>query len=380
MLAGERQMPARPLSGLTIVEANDPSAPYAVALATLFAGRIAADLGARVIHIANGSEDICRHAPPDVGGMGALYAFLFAGKLLVQDRGAQDRLSALADGVILDNAADPDGHAWPETAAKVIVTMNNSNPHDGRSATPESEFTATASGGLLDIVGDPDRAPLRLPGNQLAFATGLSAYTSLVALLCLEPAHRRPARVSLLDTSIWLNWKTMVRYYATGSLPRRQGRMAEWQVLRCADGWVALVYRDSDWPKLQALVEDPRLFEEQFRTREDRLANGAELAAIIEEKFVRLTRQELQAIASEEGLPLGPVWDAAEVLADRQNVERGFFTTVKRTDGTSLSMPRLPMLWNGVGFCPGEVPEGVRAGIRTRRLRQMYSAGRLPGP
>ncbi|MBI3197597.1 MAG: CoA transferase, partial [Rhodospirillales bacterium] len=50
-------------------------------------------------------------------------------------------------------------------------------------ARPVSEFAILALGGLLHMVGEPERKPLRLGGHQASYAAGLTAFTGLAAAL-----------------------------------------------------------------------------------------------------------------------------------------------------------------------------------------------------
>ena len=349
-----------PLAGITIVEAQSPECPLALRLASALAGRLAADLGATVVKVEPPGGDPVRHLPPLVGDESALFAFLNAGKrsvALSEDeagRTALDHLTRRADAMIVDGGLQ---RARAEAAVCTpTVVLSLFGPH-AADADRGSEFTVLARSGLLDIVGDPAREPLRLGGHQVAYAAGLAAYTGLVAAL---PGAAGPAadivQVSLLDTAIWLNWKSAATAAAFGTVTTRAGRRANWPVVRCADGWIALVYQDADWPALCDLVGDPRLRDARFATQPGRVANALDFVAIVEQGFAGLTRRQIKQVALERRLPLGPVWELGDVLVDPQLLARNFFATVQRADGASMTMPRAPVIWNGRVFAPGAVP------------------------
>jgi crotonobetainyl-CoA:carnitine CoA-transferase CaiB-like acyl-CoA transferase len=152
-------------------------------------------------------------------------------------------------------------------------------------------------------------------------------------------------QVSMLDTVIWLNWKS-VRPRAGEPRLTRAGSTAEWQVVRCADGFVALVYQEPDWTALCDIVGDARLSGPDFAQRTDRIRRSREIAEIVEQRFSALTRREIHALALARRIPLGPVWSPHELAADPQTTSRGFLETTT-IDGQIVSMPRLPVLWNG---------------------------------
>lgn len=331
-----------PLAGLTVVEAMSSDADLALRLSAAMAGRIAADLGARVVILErNGGNPLRRLAPFTAAGESAVFAFLGAGKHSVLD---QPRIAARilrdADAVIADAARTDLPDAVP---ARVLLSML---AQEG--APPMSEFTVMALGGLLDIVGDAAGPPMRLGGHQLAYAGGLAAYAGLAAALLQRPGPET-ARICLLDVAVWINWKSVASAACLDTIMTRTGRGAEWPILRCADGYVALVYQTKDWPALRRLCADPRLDGDRFATTEARHQNRLELADIVEAALTHLTRQQLQERAMEMRLPLGPVWEIGELRCDAQMLARAFLSE-------PLGIPRLPVLWNGVAFPVGHAP------------------------
>jgi crotonobetainyl-CoA:carnitine CoA-transferase CaiB-like acyl-CoA transferase len=345
-------MEDRPLSGVTILEVNSTTATDALLRATCLAGRIAADMGARVVRIKVEAEAKLLAARPRIGPVSAEYAFLYAGKHVVEaDAAALGQMLAAADGVFMDRGVMERCDAT-ELKAAAVLSMRAGGNGQARG----SEFATFAACGILDLVGDAERAPLRIGGHQLGYAGGLAAYTALVAAMAsdADPQYRI-AHINLLDVGIWLNWKSVVMAGAMDRKQTRAGRGAEWQVLSCADGWVAVVYRESDWPKVKGMIGDPRLEEQCFSTRILRRENGARLADILAQGLAGWTRDEIRAYSTSVGLPFGPVWSPSELLSDEQNVARGFFMDAA-LGSSKLTMPRLPLLWNGRPFAPGEIP------------------------
>lgn len=354
-----------PLSGLTLVELNSPGCPLALRLSAALAARIAADLGAEVIKLEPADGDPTRALAPLIGDTGAAFAFLNAGKKSLRlprdDDGARDvarRLIARAELAVIDDAVPAwlgDGAQSRRAMSVLSMTAPGLAP-----ARAQSEFTVMALGGLLDIVGDPAREPLRLGGYQLAYSAGLAAYAGLVAALCQAKGSGacEIARANLLDVAVWLNWKTLVAADAQQTPPRRAGKDAEWRALRCADGWVALVHRDADWPALRELGGDPRLDDEKFQTGSGRRRNARALSAILEPAFLRLTRREIRDLALKKRIPLGAVWSPSELERDPQMLAREFFRRVPVQGGAAL-IARLPVLWNGQAFAPGAIPSPV---------------------
>ncbi len=119
---------------------------------------------------------------------------------------------------------------------------------------------------------------------------------------------------------------------------------------------MALVYQDADFPALRRLAGgDPRLSELALATGAGRQGRTAEIASVVEEHLIHLTRAEIHERATAERLPLGPVLSIDDLVGNPHVIARDFLRMVS-VDGMRLPMPRLPVLWNGEGFAPGPVP------------------------
>jgi crotonobetainyl-CoA:carnitine CoA-transferase CaiB-like acyl-CoA transferase len=331
-------MAASPYNGLVVVEAISDEAADALVLAAGMAGRILADLGASVIRL--GGRD--RSFDP------ALDIFLGAGK---ENRTGTDLRSAFlpehANVMIADVAmVEQIGRANCPPLCAALSMFGGAQFGAGPKA---SAFTVSALGGFLAMVGEPDREPLKLGGQQEAFSLGLSVYSGLAAALAAKDQSQRTIHASLLETIIWLNWKALPLDAHTDALPSRAGREGEWQILRCRDGYAALVYQEPEWPRLKQALSDPRLEADKFATRPSRLLHAMELAEIIESRFQDMSRAQIQALAKHHRLPLGPVWSLEEALKDPHNLARDLFAPLKNA-APGARAPKLPIGWTGGGM------------------------------
>jgi crotonobetainyl-CoA:carnitine CoA-transferase CaiB-like acyl-CoA transferase len=355
-----------PLARFTIVEVNDRDVPLCLRLAVSLAGKIAADLGATVIKIEPLGGDPVRHAPPLLPhGESALFQFLNTSKQsltidLAGDAGCAELAALLdtADAVLFEEpssiaAMARAGRATPIEIAAFPLEMD-------AASRPVSELTLLATGGLLHMVGEPERKPLRLGGHQASYPAGLTAFTGLSAALAARDAGRKPSavRVSLAEVLQWVNWKAASGADAspTGAPPGREGKRSEFQILPCRDGHVAVVYTATQWPATRALIGDARLHDPKFNVRAGRRTHIAELYAIITPWFADKTRAEIQKTAQAKGVPFGPIFSPAELLETEQYVARGFLADVEHDRLGKLRMPQLPVQWNGKSFAPRPAP------------------------
>jgi crotonobetainyl-CoA:carnitine CoA-transferase CaiB-like acyl-CoA transferase len=358
-----------PLARFTIVEVNDEKVPLCLRLATSLAAKIAADLGADVLKIEPPDGDPVRRAPPLLPqGGSALFQFLNTSKRslvldLESDTGRSSLLRLLdkADICLFEEPASVapllrKSRATPVEIAAFPLEMDAARR-------PVSGLVLQALGGLMHMVGEPERKPLKLGGHQASYAAGLTAFTGLTAALAARDAGQRApqVRVSLAEVMQWVNWKAASGAAASGTSPGREGKASEFQIVPCRDGHVAVVYTVTQWPAARALIGDKRLEDAKFATRAGRRKHTAELYDIVRPWFAAKTRAEIQTAAQSKGVPFGPIFMPAELLETEQYVTRSFLAEMRHPTLGRLLMPQLPVQWNGRSFAPRPAPEIARS-------------------
>ena len=227
------------------------------------------------------------------------------------------------DAVISDHTA---------TGAPVLLRFSVFGPGDDP---PMSELGLLALSGLLGIVGEAGRPPARLAGHQPAYAAGLAGCTALLA--ALHAGDAETIDISLFDVTCWLNWKVAAAMLVMGEVPTRGGGRSDWFTLPAADGHIALVYMEKDFPGLRDMLglTDPR-----FATRAGRMMHRADFEASIRPWFAARSRADITREAQARRIPIGPVRTPAELLTDPQHLARGFI-------GPG-GMPAMPLRADGV--------------------------------
>jgi formyl-CoA transferase len=100
----------------------------------------------------------------------------------------------------------------------------------------------------------------------------------------------------------------------------------------CADGSVLFaIQTQREWQRFCAQVmESPSLeTDARFATNGDRLANRAELEAIIEQRFRVMARADVIALLERGDIPTGVVNDVPDVVAHPQLASRGRWRAVE---------------------------------------------------
>ena len=205
-----------------------------------------------------------------------------------------------------------------------------------------SEATLFAESGIADLLGDPKRPPI-IPRGR--FGAGVAAYGILAALAALVAKVKRFGRkevavCELAGICAWVNWKAAFAGEA-GEDIRREGRQADWSVLPCLDGYVALIHADSDWPALVEMVGDKRLRDEHFSSYRSRSGHRDAYMPLIREWAARHTRAELKALFLLHELPSDAVMDERDLLTDELLLHRSTLVEVRSPEGLVCLSPRL---------------------------------------
>jgi crotonobetainyl-CoA:carnitine CoA-transferase CaiB-like acyl-CoA transferase len=356
-----RATPAAPYDDITVVELGESIAPA-------YVGKMLAELGARVTRVDDPSGQGLYAFPPIVGSdadgrdVGAAYLHLCRNKHSValdlesaSGKAALQRLVARADVVIdglgVDRLAEL-GFAHDKLLARdgVIVTsitpFGLSGPYRDLKG---SDLVVMALGGLLNLVGAPEREPLSLGGYQAQYATGICAFTGTAAALLYrdDSGHGQLVDVSAFQSIAFMEWKSGNNYQSTGSVRRRVGDHSQNLVLRTSDGWFGLLYTDPNWPALRNLTGIEALDDERFKTRAGRAAHAGELRELLEAWFAQRTNLEVYHAAQALKIPAGMVASIGDLFASPQYAARDFWQIIDHPATGPLTYPGTGYLMSG---------------------------------
>ncbi len=362
------------LRDVLLTEEITETTPFWAVLAMGLTGRLAADFGARVVRVCQGADPLAEAQIEDGASlrhahMHSLRDFLSRGKEEASDARRIAIGVSSAPRIHMRLTCDDDTGAFESisdrASTKTVVFTEDATESRGHRH-PATEFTIAGRSGLLDIVGRSDARPLMLGGHQISYSTGLSGFLAVAALLHGEDLDR--AEVSALGTALWINWKSLAAAAQGRPIPRRSAESGKWRTAPCADGHVALVYFDRDWPVLAKMTGDPAM---QALAAERAWTDRTKLAELEHhlEAWVRTqTRQQLSEASKALGLALGAVWTPAELLADPQYRARQFFRASNEGNGAAIH-PGLP----AIAAAHGE------PGASSRRHRVTSTGGPLAG-
>jgi crotonobetainyl-CoA:carnitine CoA-transferase CaiB-like acyl-CoA transferase len=320
----------KPLDHLTILDLSR-------VLACPFASMILAELGARVIKVEQpGAGDETRAFEPQLARDSAYYFACNRSKESItvdlrSKEGAQTiRALAQKADVLVENFPvgtlgryGLDYGVLSSLNEKLIYVSCTGFGQTGPYAKKKGYDTVfQAMGGLMSLTGEKGGGPVK-PGLPVADLTsGLWVAVAILAALAGRSRTGKGCQVdfSMLDGQVALLTLAAARYFALGEVPPRLGTEHPGRVpsatFRCKDGKYAHVTAsDQHWaPLCKALGIEA--WGQAFPTNEIRVEKRDEVMPVLTEKIATLARHQLLSLLDAADVPVGPVNDVAEILAD----------------------------------------------------------------
>jgi crotonobetainyl-CoA:carnitine CoA-transferase CaiB-like acyl-CoA transferase len=249
-----------------------------------------------------------------------------------------------------------------------------------------------AMGGLMSLTGEKGGPPVK-PGLPVADLTsGLWVAIAILAALAGRETSGHGAYVdfSMLDGQVSLLTLAAARYFALGEVPPRLGTEHPGRVpsaaFRCADGrYAQITAGDQHWEPLCKALQIGAVPE--YATNAARVAHREAVMDLLTRAVSTLTRAELVAKLDAAGVPVGPVHDVAEVLADAHVRARGMvgsFDYPGVGEFRALALPYKLVGWDdpAIGAPPalGEHTETIlkaRLGYSDAQIAALREAGAI---
>jgi len=349
-----------PLSGLVVIEiGHSIAAPYA--------GMILGELGAEVIKVENPrGGDACRGwGPPFTEGAATCFHAVNRGKQGItcdlanpEDAARLKRLILERADVVIHNlkfgALDKYGldpaALVAEKPGLVCCNLNAFGAVGPLRERPGYDPMMQAYSGLMSLLGEDGRPPVRVTVSIVDIATGMWAAIGILAALQEKARTGKGGIVdtSLYETSLALMSILLADHLTTGELPARCGSgvpmIVPYQAFEAADGYMMVAAgNDNLFRRLAAALGRPSLAEDpRFATNGNRVVNRQALIAILTDIFKTETRGHWAALLEAQGIPNGPINAMDQVVADAQTQALGQI----QSDG-ALRLVGLPLSFDG---------------------------------
>lgn len=348
-------------------------------IAAPYCTQLLADAGAEVVKVERpGSGDPRRRYDPAVGPPGDR----LSGGFVSYNRGKKS--------VELDLGTDEDRRVLRELLAESDVLLSNLAPGAlerqglaparlreefprlviceisgfGTAGGPYADWPAFDSviqgmSGLSSLIGG------LAPMGTMDLLAGVYAAFGILTALVSRASTGQGAYVdaAMYDIGAAFLERPLTLYEFTGVVPG-QGidRFSPVGTFRTGDGGVVSIVIPTDemWRRCRValeLADDPEL--DTTIKRAEHMSDR--IIPLLEEWAKGKDRHEAAAALRAAGQPAGVVQTIADVRACPQLAHRGLFSPVdderaRRDDGSTLSLPRLPLLFDGQGAKPGPVP------------------------
>ena len=364
----------RPLAGVRVLElGNYIAAPTA--------GRMLADFGAEVIKVERPvTGDELRNWRLYSGDTSMLYRTINRNKKsividLKTERGREIVLDLVRHcDVLLENFRPGTLEKWglgpeeldrvnPELVITRISAFGQTGPLSER---PGFAAVAEAFGGLRELVGDPDRPPVRTGVSIGDSIAGIyAAFGTVMALFQRErvkvPLAQRVIDVALNESVLSVMESLVPDYLAYGVTRERVGGRMEGiapsNAYPCADGTSIIVAGNGDaiFQRYMQTIGRPDLAEEpELQSNAGRWQRREELDTSIGQWTILHDRDEALKLLDEAGVPSGPIYTAADICADEQyearNMIQHFAVDIGESEPKSVGFPGIVPVIGGASL------------------------------
>lgn len=337
-----------------------------------FASQLIADMGAEVIKVESRGGDSSRTIPPYFVGPDSVY-FHAVNRTkrsiqidLKQDRGTKlfRKLCASSDVVVenfrpgvmgrLGLALEDLRSEYPHLITCSISGFGPDSPHRD---IPAYDAMIQAWTGGMSLTGHPGAPPARMGIPIGDLAAGMYAAMGIAGACARRERTGIGAHVdvAMYDAQIALLGYQAAYYLYSGQIPGPQGAghvsIPTYRSFRCGDGAYLMVTANTEpmWQGLcHALGLDELLDDSRFRTNSDRLDNADALWALLEPAFEAAPSREVHGRLREAGVPVAPVNNVAEALADEHVTVRQMVMHLEDATGDAIDVPGNPLKSSGM--------------------------------
>jgi len=336
---------ALPLEGIRVLD-------LASMLAGPYGATMLGDMGADVVKVEPPQGDESRTLGPRVGDDSGLYVGINRNKRsLILDlakpegRGVYYRLVKTADIVVENLRADAEqklGVSYEDTVAHnpriiyiSVSTFGESGPYAGR---PGTDPLAQALTGFMSTTGETDGPPLKA-GVAVADATcaNLVAFAAMVGLWVRQTQGiGQRIELSLIDGLVHLQPGPVGMYAVSNYQAPRVGNgspfYTPYNTYTCADGREVIIalFSDKWFAKFCQAIGHPELLDKpDIQSGPGRCEHRDQWEPVAAAWFAGRSKAQATDELLTQGLPVGPVQNAADMFADPHPRARQMLPTIE---------------------------------------------------
>ena len=212
------------------------------------------------------------------------------------------------------------------------------------------ELNLYAMGGLMNITGEPDQAPLKEGAPLSQLGAGQNAFVATMAafLHAEETGEGQHIDVSIAEYATNILENALMQYSYSGQEFTRAGNRgygrAAWGIYPCRDGYVGIIAGpDIRWPAVPEIMEREELADERFATRYGRLMNADEVEALMLPWLLEHDKADIFKLGQERGLAFAFVATMQDILEMEQLAGRDYFVELDHPVAGRYKYPGAPV-------------------------------------
>ncbi len=204
--------------------------------------------------------------------------------------------------------------------------------------------------GMMSITGPDENAPTKVGSSIADIFSG--TFTCIGILAALQNREKtglgQMVDVAMLDSMISVLENAIVRYSATGSIPRpignRHPSIAPFASFETSNGMINIAIGNNTlWEKFCNIIDKPELInDERFHSNPLRVKNIEALTELITEQLKQKTSEEWLEIFETNNIPSGKINNVEEMMNDPQVIAREMLVDVIQKSGP-VKMPGVPI-------------------------------------
>ena len=344
------------------------------ALAGPFATMILGDMGAEIIKIEDpGEGDTTRQGDPKINGVSSYFLSVNRGKksitLNLKNKQAKEIVFGLIKevDVLVENFRPGvmkrlglDYETIRQINPKIVYASISGFGQTGPYAhKPAYDMLAQGMGGVVSLTGteEPDSPPFRVGYSIGDMAAGLYGVIGIQAALIerQQSGEGQWIDVAMLDSQVALCENAVVRYFATGEIPRPTGSRhpltTPFQVYQTQDKPIIVIAGNEKlWINFcKAAGKEEWLTDERYQSRGKRLKNYHQFNQEMVELMRSRPYREWAELFEAHEVMYGPINNIEDVVNDPQVKEREMIVEVDHPQagkhkivGTPLKFSRTP--------------------------------------
>jgi crotonobetainyl-CoA:carnitine CoA-transferase CaiB-like acyl-CoA transferase len=219
-----------------------------------------------------------------------------------------------------------------------------------------NDLIAQAMGGFLYTTGQTERPPMGTALEQTAIVTARNAVIASMAALLQQrqSGEGQHIDVSMMEAVISTPPNFIHQFSFTGAIAGRgfgESAVLDGMHLATSDSPVTLTTAGTGGNPMEtwaAFLDEPRLRDPKFNSRQGRTQHWKELLALVEGKLSRWKARDFMKEAMDQRLVVGVVQSPEEVVSCPHLAARGSFVVMDHPDMGMLHYPGAGFLIDGV--------------------------------